>query len=293
MRKIIKTAHTPNELLLVQEQIAAGLFRLKDRFTWIGDYYSHPIKEHLKVIYYNKCAFCEVKLTEHNADNQFTVEHYRPKTYYFWLGNEWTNLFPTCFRCNNLKGDYFPLMFERNRFVQNNAPFDAEGNLDRTLCNADCEPLLQEKPLFLHPEIDDTERYFEFNNSGKILIKTNLNGYENERARLMVSKLLNRPSLEEKRKILIENLKKDLEFSLSNLFLVIGDTSPTKNEIKLSLFPFFQKLFRQQTFEAEFSLLGLSMINYFEIFFLQEEYFTPDIKSLINFAFHLFIEENN
>ncbi len=66
-------------------------------------------KEDLKNLYHNKCGFCEVNLTNASSENQFTVDHYRPKKYYCWLGNEWTNLFPTCWKCNNQKGEDFPL----------------------------------------------------------------------------------------------------------------------------------------------------------------------------------------
>lgn len=104
MISINKTEQIPSELIRIQDEIADQLFLKKDKFKWETSHYSVPIKQELKSIYNNKCAFCEVLLTEDSTDNKFTVEHFRPKEYYYWLGNEWTNLFPTCKGCNQNKG---------------------------------------------------------------------------------------------------------------------------------------------------------------------------------------------
>ena len=91
----IKKNKIPDSLVLVQKTIAKELFEKKENFKRKPKHYSTPIKQELKKLYNNKCAFCEVELSESDTDNKFTVEHYRPKDHYYWLGAEWTNLFPT------------------------------------------------------------------------------------------------------------------------------------------------------------------------------------------------------
>lgn len=63
------------------------------------------VKEALKRIFHQKCAYCE-GTTEKGA---FNVEHYRPKGAiegcpdhpgYWWLAHSWTNLLPSCPACN-------------------------------------------------------------------------------------------------------------------------------------------------------------------------------------------------
>jgi uncharacterized protein (TIGR02646 family) len=80
-----------------------------------------------------KCAYCEVQFV---LDQTGDVEHFRPKAGvvdehdqrvdhpgYYWLAYEWSNLLPSCSKCNRLtktkdgrrvgKGERFPVMGRR------------------------------------------------------------------------------------------------------------------------------------------------------------------------------------
>ncbi len=160
MRKIEKPSLVPDNLTQAQEKIATKLFEQKNNFKWLPEHYNSPIKAELKALYHNKCAFCEIILTDRKkAANEFTVEHFRYKAHYYWLGNEWTNLFPLCFACNNAKGNNFPTSGQKIT----TPPFDKDGNLIRGACLATHEKLLNEKPLYIHPEVEDGKLYFSFN----------------------------------------------------------------------------------------------------------------------------------
>lgn len=109
--------------------------------------------------FFGKCAYCEAKFI---LDQTGDVEHFRPKAGvvdehdqrvdhpgYYWLAYEWSNLLPSCSKCNRLtktkdgrrvgKGERFPIMGQRAT-----APGEEAS----------------EQPLFLHPCVDDPELHF-------------------------------------------------------------------------------------------------------------------------------------
>jgi hypothetical protein len=124
----------------------------------------YEVRDALKVIYYNKCAYCE------DIEYKPEIEHYRPKNKvkedethngYYWLCYEWTNLIPSCRYCNTegAKGSKFPII--GNRVI---APtFDAQNDLDFDACKAQNSPLIEEQPCLFHPEVDaNIDANFEF-----------------------------------------------------------------------------------------------------------------------------------
>lgn len=129
-----------------------------------------------------KCYYCE-STSEVVASLQ--VEHYRPKkrvddnarqvvpgTFgYYWLGIEWSNLVLACSKCNGrgAKGNIFTITGNR---VYNGTTFDDTGQYDRTRCIANQQPLINEIPDLLHPEIDDSYAFLEFDWEGKIAGKS-------------------------------------------------------------------------------------------------------------------------
>ncbi|WP_194165328.1 HNH endonuclease [Deinococcus terrestris] len=62
------------------------------------------IKDALMLMSHSKCAYCEVKL-DHRGSNM-EVEHYHPKSLYENEVVEWSNLLPSCKRCNASKGSH-------------------------------------------------------------------------------------------------------------------------------------------------------------------------------------------
>jgi uncharacterized protein (TIGR02646 family) len=70
--------------------------------------YRHPeLKQELEKLFNGKCAYCEWR---YGGGSYLEVEHYRPKSHYYWLATEWSNLLPSCKRCNNGKLSVFPLI---------------------------------------------------------------------------------------------------------------------------------------------------------------------------------------
>ena len=118
-------------------------------------------KKQLEILYENKCAYCE---QSYQSSSYTQIEHYRPKSVYYWLAYEWSNLIPSCQLCNNKKRAHFPII-EQAKFVAKPS-LDKNGKLIKDLCKANNSPLIDEKPYILHPEIDDPKKHlgFEINN---------------------------------------------------------------------------------------------------------------------------------
>jgi hypothetical protein len=217
------------------------------------------------------------------------VEHYRPKEQYWWLGNEWTNLFPTCSKCNNSKGNEFPLLYEKKRVKD--APL-TENSLDRSQCIASCATLLNEKPKILHPEIDEPKGFFEIERTGKIVEKPNLPAYENERAKYMKEKFLQRPNLEQDRKKHFESFWDRLKTLVLDFYKIYEGTYTTI-QLKQHFERFFKDLFVAQSKKAKFSLLGYYMLLHFDLFFLLplQNSYDESVKDLVEEAFALFLND--
>lgn len=285
MIQVKKSSSTPMALKVVQDDIEKRLLEEKKDFKWNTDHYSRPIKEDLKRLYHNKCAFCEQKLTMYNTGQLFTIEHFRPKSIYWWLGNEWTNLFPTCQKCNDNKEDEFKLHYGDRRRVK--VPtLKSDGTIDRTACDA--AVLAVEEPYFIHPEVDQPEKFFTFLPNGRMEINKGLSNWEQARAKMMLDKFLNRASLVEKRLSYINTLQDDLQRSIKTFSEVIGHGYYDENHIKLCFFPFLKKLFTSTASKLEFSRLGyfMSSPTTFYSFFLEEE--TEEVQKLILEAVELY-----
>ena len=69
-------------------------------------YRNKYLKKILEDLFQKKCAYCEAA---YNITGSMEVEHYRPKSLYYWLAADWSNLLPSCNHCNNGKRSKFPL----------------------------------------------------------------------------------------------------------------------------------------------------------------------------------------
>jgi len=76
-------------------------FTSKDISTYDSRYKTDDIKQKLNEIYNCKCAYCETKI------EQYHIEHYRPKSLYYWLVYSWDNLLLCCPFCNENKSASF------------------------------------------------------------------------------------------------------------------------------------------------------------------------------------------
>ncbi len=86
------------------------------------------------------CAFCEMEIYKEGSP----VEHFRPRTHYWWLTWTWENLLLACGRCNGLKLHFFPL---------EDAAARASGPED---------DLATEQPLLVDPVGDDPREHIRF-----------------------------------------------------------------------------------------------------------------------------------
>jgi uncharacterized protein (TIGR02646 family) len=126
-----------------------------------------------------KCAYCESKF---EASSFGEAEHYRPKSNvrdlqrkkvarapggphqgYYWLAYEWTNLLPSCGKCNNIKRDLFPVA-KAYVFGPDPDPEPQPGYWRERL-NAD------EEPLLINPLFEDPSEYLVFGAGGTVVAR--------------------------------------------------------------------------------------------------------------------------
>ena len=223
------------------------------------------IVEKLNTIYNNKCGFCESKLYE-----SVYIEYYRPKSKYYWLFYEWSNIIPVCHACNIRKGNRFEIEGQEILEPQQN----------KEEWKADSKSFLAEKSLLFHPEIDYPENHLYFT----------INGYlhsDNHRGKYTIETCnLNRESLVVRRKDIIDNFFKKLEYLV--LFLNKGLTATEM--IKISE-PIFKELEQASDKSNEFSLLYKNMLNNFDNFFLTD--FNEKNQSSLKKIYHLYFKNNN
>lgn len=134
MRKIDKSPNVP--ATLVEAPVPTSAAEVRENI-----YKADDVRQQLEDDQHYKCAYCECYLPLQYHD----VEHYRPKSHYYWLGHEWTNLLYSCERCNrSYKKDQFPLA---TGSVQATSPIDN---------------LALEHPLIVNPVNDDPARHIKF-----------------------------------------------------------------------------------------------------------------------------------
>ena len=134
MRKIDKSVALPKSLQNAPTPNNAG--EVDEKF-----YRADDVRKQLLEDQHNKCAYCESRIPKEYND----VEHYRPKSIYYWLGHDWNNLLYSCPLCNrSYKNDDFPLVNEANRVT-------APGSI------------ANEEPLIVNPATEDPLLHIRFN----------------------------------------------------------------------------------------------------------------------------------
>ncbi len=241
-------------------------------FSWetIEDY--DKVKNRLVRAYKEKCAFCEQKIDPINLN----IIHFRPHNgsdtcnAYKSLAYEWSNLLLVCNRCKKLKSNKFKLDNNLNESKLYKSKILTKGK-ERL---PHYEPLKNEIPKLINPEIDDPEVCFKFQVNGVLIPKNARGDYTIEELKL------NEGSLYSKRKKHIDdffNLIKDE--TLKYFERTITEITYIKN-IKTN----FQKLFNLKEDFCAFSAYTNYVLNHFEEFalFKIEDY---EICSEINKAF--------
>lgn len=135
------------------ELIAVGEYKNEEVYN--SRYKQLDTQMALRSIYRNKCAFCEKKV------EQSHVEHYRPKSKYWWLTYSWDNLLLACSICNSHKGDEFKILGTKASFT--NTP----DNL-KTIHSRSSDYDEVERPKMINPEVTDPEGKIQFHTNGNI-----------------------------------------------------------------------------------------------------------------------------
>lgn len=79
------------------------------------------VKPELEACHHGKCCYCETPL-----DANSEVEHWRPKSKYYWLAYSWDNLLYSCSFCNKKKLHQFPLADPAARATHHGMSIDDE-----------------------------------------------------------------------------------------------------------------------------------------------------------------------
>ncbi len=229
-------------------------------------YYRHEtVRESLYASYHKKCAYCE---SQSLAVAEFRIDHYRPKRKlkdephpgYYWLAYEWSNLLPVCDKCNNTKSNVFPIAPDGKRVMEH--IFDEKGNLD---CLAHAMIYRDEKPLLLHPEIDEPEKHLIFLPDGTV------KGITERGEKTIEICALNRVELILTRQKIIDDIIRQIEKQL--LSLINGKQAGDIIEPGAAIKSWFSMLFSEMLEGIEpgscYSRLGWFMFKKFELFIIR------------------------
>jgi len=192
-------------------------------------YKQEDITEKLSKIYKNKCAFCEQKIIKCENNNledcSSTVEHYRPKSTYYWLAYSWDNLLWCCHRCNQEKD---------NKFKTLNEPIIYNDNFKENIHSHTQQYNEIEKPFMINPELESILNKLTFC-KGKIDSTDKRVKYTIETCKL------DRKELNEKRKKVIDevikkvNSKKLINEDYSDIFKNLFTDIKTEEKEFISL----------------------------------------------------------
>jgi uncharacterized protein (TIGR02646 family) len=218
-------------------------------------YGSKAVKDKLKTIYKCKCAFCE---TNTHAGAHKDVEHYRKKIHYYWLGYEWTNLLLSCQICNrDFKGTLFPLENDAQRIA--NHPLSVSGEFDRTQCHILSDNFKAEKPLLLHPAIDNPKEHLKFLPDGLIEGLT-------QKGKISIDVYgLKRDELRKARENIVLQMRKDIWEEYNH-------TVPNAERITIEIHKVINKLMaRIENEESEYIGFLMAILENFEAFIIDNQ----------------------
>ncbi len=182
--KVIKETKEAINLFRPDQNVTDHLIKKRKKFSY-DQYRNAEIKDALKRMCHDKCAYCESNfLHVYYGD----IEHFRPKKMvgtkaepkvpgYYWLANDWNNLLLSCLFCNQAKKQFVQ---KDNSFQivtigkQNRFPLSKKRLYNRTRTHKDWnvkEKKENENRLIIDPCKDEPERYFKYEKEGIILPK--------------------------------------------------------------------------------------------------------------------------
>lgn len=220
MKAIEKNFHAI-PLRLIDEKRKEAFLKNKTKASYCCSNSNYKVaQKELKILYNKKCAYCEKTL----VDTDKHVEHYRPKSIYYWLAFSWDNLLLACAECNRKKTNIFAINGERA--VYNSQSLEELQSSIQILDG-------QEKPRLINPE--QVSQSF-LNEHLKFHLFENPNGKEGELSssedRLIYTIEicdLNREELRERRLTLLQDLKNAI---LERKALYKEDKEMLANEVR-------------------------------------------------------------
>lgn len=188
-----------------------------DTKKYIDDKHSYKvnsIQQKLNEIYHLKCAYCEKKL----LDSPKHIEHYRPKSIYYWLAYSWDNLLLSCGFCNSVKGNRFEILNSQVKY--NNEQFKDIHNLSSNYDDI-------EEPLIINPEKENIIKEIIYDKNALI-------SSSNNRVQHTIENTcnLNRKELVELRSEVINNFKNKFNRHF-NIFKKEGSLSRFEPDIEI------------------------------------------------------------
>jgi hypothetical protein len=218
-------------------------------------YGSKAVKDKLKIIYKCKCAFCE---SNTHAGAHKDVDHYRKKTHYYWLGYEWTNFLLSCQICNrDFKKSLFPLENDAHRIKEH--PLSITGEFDRTQCHILSDSLKAEKPLLLHPAIDNPKEHLKFLPDGLV------EGLTAKGKKSIEVYGLKRDELRKARENIVLQLRKDIWEEYNHAI-------PNAERITIEIRKVINKLLaRIENEESEYIGFSIAILENFEAFIIDNQ----------------------
>jgi len=293
MRKIDKPARPIPESLMdcfIEQQ--ANLLEKKEQHRFSNACYNTSIKSELNRYYHNKCAFCETLLNDRFGNSyQFTVEHFRPKSLYYWLGYEWTNLMPTCWACNEKKKNDFSLPDKRHKAEVPLVEIE-NGNsyIDLSKCNAHAAELKAENAYLLHPELENPMDFLQFDlqKIGYFMQDT----AASPRAAYTINTcVLNRTELSiERRKKIYDTLFAQFEEQMIEL-LSQFPTDCDNRHLQLAFGRIFSTLYQNSVSStAEYTAFWAFLLFNFDQLFIQKMP-TPKTQEILTQALKFYIEQ--
>lgn len=144
------------------------------------------VKDALEGAFHGKCAYCD---SGYGVVVNVRIEHYRPKGRvdregmepaggYYWLAGEWSNLLPSCERCNSATKDFIPALNKKKTVGKANW-FPLWDEAARATRSGDEGA---EYPLLLNPCDEDPDDYLRFDENGMVDVAPSLTGREKARA---------------------------------------------------------------------------------------------------------------
>ena len=131
------------------------------------------IKEALLIITHKKCAYCESPI---GPTQPVDVEHFRPKSIYYWLAADWDNLLPSCIDCNRSRKQKVPgqnervLLGKKDQFPLRKMATDEDEETTESRRLKPHETNANQEPrLLLDPCLDDPERHLDFLGEGGLV----------------------------------------------------------------------------------------------------------------------------